>query len=385
MSGQPYTILQVLPEMETGGVEQSALDMARAIIAQGWRAVIACEGGVKAERAANAGAHVEILPMASKNPITMWRNVKRLQALCRAHKVDLIHARSRAPAWSARACARRLDLPFVTTIHGAYNAGNSFKRRYNAIMATGDRVIANSQFMADYALREFGLEPPRLVTIPRGIDLAQFDPARLSSERIIAQSKAWRLDEERPVIMLPGRLTRWKGQMVLIEAAARLVERLGHRDFLVLLVGDAQGRSDYEDELVERANALGVGGQVRLTGPARDMPAAYALAQVVVSASTDAEAFGRVSVEAQAMRRLIIATDHGGSRETVRDGETGFLVPPNDADALAAALERALKLNEATRLAMTTQARIHVAERFDLRMMTRRTLDVYRELLDHRS
>lgn len=378
---RPPAILQVLPALSTGGVERGTVDVARALVQAGWKSYVASAGGPMVRELERAGATHFTLPLASKNPLVMRRNTDALERLIRDLPVDLLHVRSRAPAWSARAAARRCGLPLVTTFHNAYSADNWFKKMWASAMARGDRVIAISDFVAQYAHARYGVPWARLTTIPRGVDLAKFDPARVSPERVTQLSRAWRLVDGLPVIMLPGRLTRWKGQTVLLQALARLAEIRGAKDFLGVIVGDHQGREAYRDELYRLARQLDVESCLRLTGNCRDMPAALMLADVVVSASTQPEGFGRVAAEAQAMGRPVVATDHGGARETVRPGVTGWLVPPGDADALAEALQAAISLDPAARREMDAAARAHVAANFTVDGMCAATLRVYTELL----
>lgn len=306
----------------------------------------------------------------------MWRNAAALAALARAEGVALIHARSRAPAWSALIAARRLGLPFVTTYHGAYNEGFPGKRLYNSVMARGDRVIAISHFIADLIRARHGVDEARLRVIPRGVDPRRFDPALVSAERLAALRAAWGVAEGQPIIMLPARVTRWKGQMVLVEAMAQLPG-----DALALLVGDAAERPAFQAELQARIAGLGLQDRVRLVGHATDMPAALMLADVVVHASTDAEAFGRTVIEAQAMARPVIASDLGAPRETVAEGITGWRTPPGDAAALAAALSRALAMTDSERAALGARARAAVLSGYTTAAMQAATMATYRELL----
>jgi glycosyltransferase involved in cell wall biosynthesis len=325
-----------------------------------------------------AGAeHVE-LPVHSKNPMAMRSNVERLSSLIREDSVDIVHARSRAPAWSARRAARGAGVRFMTTIHAPYNLGLPLKRLYNSVMADGDRVIAISAFIARHAMETYKTDPERIRVIHRGIDIDHFDPAKVSAERVIKLSANWRLADGVPVIMLPGRLTRWKGQAVLIEAIARL----GRDDIRCLIVGSDQGRTGYRRELEGLIAKRKLGGVVHLVGDCNDMPAALMLADVVVSASTDPEAFGRVIVEAQAMGRPIVAADHGASRELVLPEETGWLVPPNDPEALADGLRSALALDATARESWARRAITRSQELFTKQKMCAATLDVYRELLE---
>jgi glycosyltransferase involved in cell wall biosynthesis len=324
-----------------------------------------------------AGARHVVLPLARRDPFAIRANIDRLARLIDQEGVGLVHARSRAPAWSARAAARRAGLPFVTTFHGVYNARDPFKRAYNAIMTKGDRVIAISEFVADHIRARYRIDEGRLRVVPRGIDTTVFDPARVGAERLIALAQRWVLPDGVPLVMMPARLARWKGHTVVIEAMGRVASR----DALLVLVGLEGRHGAYRRELERRATAAGLGGRVRLIDHCADMPAAYMLADVVVSASTEPEAFGRVAVEAQAMGRPVVASDHGGASETVAHGETGWLVPKGDAGALAAALEGALALDGGARMALAERARARVTRHYTKALMCARTLDVYRELL----
>ena len=370
-------VLQVLPALETGGVERGAVDVATALAAAGWRALVASSGGAMVREVERAGAEHVTLPLARKGPLAVRANARLLAGLIEARGVDLVHARSRSPAWSALHAARRTGRPFVTTFHAPYNFNNPIKRWYNSVMARGDRVIAISRFIADHVAETYGVEEARLRVVPRGVDFGLFDPARVGAERIAKQAAAWRLPDGAPVIMLPARLTRWKGQTVLVDALA-LVARTNIR---CLLVGADQGRRRYRRQLEARIRERGLERVVGIVGHCRDMPAAYMLADVVVSASLDPEAFGRVIVEAQAMGRPTIAADHGAARETMRAGETGWLTPPGDARALAEALETALALGAAERGALAARAMAGARAEFGVEKMCARTLAVYGELL----
>lgn len=376
--GRLATVLQVLPAMGAGGgVERGTVEIASAVVQAGGRALVASAGGPLVHDLARVGAeHVE-LPMDSKNPVTMWRNVDRLAQVIHAEKVDIVHARSRAPAWSARAAAKRTGAHFVTTFHGTYGAGNHLKRVYNSVMTRGERVIAISQFIAGHIRQLYGVPSNKIRVIHRGVDLERFDPAKVTAQRVVNLATDWMLPDGMSVIMLPGRLTRWKGQPVVIDA----LSRLKRRDIRCLLVGGDQGREDYRAELESMIADRNLNEVVRLVDHCDDMPAAYMLTDVVISASTDPEAFGRVVAEAQALGRPVIATDHGGAKETVIPGETGWLVPPGDADALAAAIEKVLALDSAQRSTLAGKAIANVRDNFSKDTMCAKTLDVYDEVL----
>lgn len=370
-------VMQVLPRLVSGGVERGTVDVALALVQAGWRAIVASEGGPMVRELERAGAVHLTLPVATKNPLVIHRNVARLVEAIRAHRVDVVHARSRAPAWSAYYAARRAGARFVTTVHGAYKARGELKRRYNAIMARGERVIAISEFIANHVVDQYGCDLARIRMIPRGVDLVRFDPQNVSAERVIKLAREWRLPDGVPVVMLPGRLTRLKGHTVLIEAMARL----GRRDLCCLLVGGDNGHARYRRELEDLIRARGLESVVRLVDHCRDMPAAFMLADVVVSASTDPEAFGRVAAEAQAMGRPVVASDHGGSREIVVPDKTGWLVRPGDAAALAASIGEALALDAGARGTLAAQAIERVRAEYSREQMCAATLAVYAELL----
>ena len=376
------TILQVLPALGVaGGVERGTVEIAQAIVAKGGRSLVVSSGGARAHELKRVDAeHIE-LPVHSKNPFVMHANIDRLARIIATEKVDIVHARSRAPAWSAYYAAKRQGVPFMTTFHGTYGASNRLKRRYNSVMTRGERVIAISRFIGGHVLQNYGVPANKIRIIHRGVNLDRFDPSKVTAERVAALANDWRLGDGLPVVMLPGRLTRWKGQAMFIEA----IGNLGRRDIRCLVVGGDQGRTKYRQELENLVNKQGLGEIVRLVDHCDDMPAAYMLTDVVVSASTDPEAFGRIVVEAQAMGRPVVASDHGGARETVIEGETGWLFPPGDVTALTGALEKVLGLARESRAALAQKAIANVRENFSLEAMCAKTLDVYTEVLQSRA
>jgi glycosyltransferase involved in cell wall biosynthesis len=247
-------------------------------------------------------------------------------------------------------------------------------------MLRGDAVIANSQWTADHIRNTYSYRPKRLVVIPRGVDLDRFDPAHISGERVDSLRKAWGVGGGDVVILLPGRITRWKGQLVLIEALAKIL-RSGGRSFRAVLAGDAQGRDTYLTEVKRCIESNGLADVVAIAGHVEDMPAAFRAADIVVSASTDPEAFGRVAAEASAMERPVIATHHGGARETIVPGVSGLLVPPADPAALGAAVQQLLESGSEARMVMGARGGEHIAKNFSLARMAADTLALYRELL----
>jgi glycosyltransferase involved in cell wall biosynthesis len=370
-------VLQVLPSLVTGGVERGTIEITEAVARAEAVALVASAGGRLVPAVERAGGRHFALPLTAKNPTAIWRNAARLEALIREHNVSIVHARSRAPAWSAWLACRRTDTHFVTTYHGAYAEDLPFKRRYNGVMARGEVVIAASRYIAELIVRQHNIPPTRIHVIPRGVDPAVFDPDNIAPDRMARLARDWRLPDGAPTVVLPGRLTAWKGQGVLIDAVARLARH----GVCCVLVGSDQGRRRYSARLIRRAQRLGIADRLRLVGECEDMPAAMMLSDVVVHASTQAEAFGRVVVEAQAMGRPVIAADLGGPVETVSHGVTGWRVAAGDPTALAAAIDAALALTAEERRALAERARAAVLQRYTVRAMQEATLDVYEVVL----
>lgn len=370
-------IMQVIPELGPGGAEQGCIDMTAALVGAGAEALVICHGGSRIHEIARAGGtHID-MPVHSKNPLTIMQNTVRLKSLIKKYDVDIVHARSRAPAWSCYHACKNAKVRFVTTCHAPYNISGNTKKAYNASIAKGERVIAISQYVANYLTSNYKIDPRNLRVIARGIALEKFHPTAVTPERLIKLSRQWRVPDAASVIMLPGRLTRWKGHHILIDA----IPLLKHRDIFCLLIGSDQGRTGYRLELEEKIRDNRLEGKIRIIDHCEDMPAAYMLANVIVSASTDPEGFGRVPVEAQAMGKPVIATDHGGAQETILRGETGWLIPPGQPEAMATAIDEALSLKPGQRSILATRAMAHVAAHFTREQMTDSTLGVYAELL----
>jgi glycosyltransferase involved in cell wall biosynthesis len=385
-------VLQIIPELDAGGAERTTVDVAAALAAVGAKALVATEGGRLIGELQAKGGHWLRFPAASKNPASMAINVVRLMALCRREGVQIVHARSRAPAWVALGAARRLGLPFVTTYHGSYSGRTGVKVLYNSVMARGDVVIANSRYTADLIHRLHAEQAgDRVRVIHRGTDLAVFNPVAVGAGRVEALRRAWGVAPHERVILLAARLTAWKGHRVLIDAAAQMRDR-GVPDLAVVLAGDPQGRAAYERELDALITARGLGGIVRRVGHCTDMPAAFRAASVVAVPSVEPEAFGRSAVEAQALGTPVVVSDLGAVPETVlappdvsASQRTGWRVPPGDAGALAAALAEALSLGASARDALVRRGRAHVEANFSLERMAGDTLAVYAELLGRHS
>ncbi len=377
-----FTLLQVIPELETGGAEQTALDVSAAVVRAGGRSIAASRGGRMTDRIVQSGGQVLIMDLKTKNPIKIIANGLALAALIKRERVSLIHARSRAPAISALIAAKLAKVPFLATYHGVYNARSGLKRFYNSVMTRGALTIANSDYTRAHVMAEHGISPERVIAIPRGVDLTRFDPALVCAERVAAQRAKWGLepDEKRLVLLLAGRLTRWKGQGLLIEALAALTAA-GQGQLILILAGDAQGRDSYRDELIAAVKTTGLDDAVRLVGHCDDMPAAYLACDAAAAPSLEPEAFGRTAVEPQIMGRPVLASDHGAFRETVIQGETGLLLPPGDVAAWQAGLAQLLTLSPKARAKMGAVGRERAVRLFGVEAMTAATLAVYERLV----
>jgi glycosyltransferase involved in cell wall biosynthesis len=388
LSHKPPTILQIIPELDTGGAELSAVEIAEALARAGARALVATQGGRLASRVQAAGAEIIPFPAATKNPLRMLANVRGLERLIREHNVDLLHARSRAPAWSALGAARRARIPFVTTYHGAYSENGRLKNLYNSVMARSDIVIANSGFTAGLLRDRYGTPEARIRVIHRGVDCDHFDPAAVSDDRAAAPRARWGIGPSARIVLVPARLTAWKGQRIVIDAAGILKAQGVQDDVCFVMAGDAQGRNDYLAALHARAEELDLTDRIFFVGHVADMATAYRTAWATVIASIEPEAFGRVAIETQAMAVPVIATDLGAPPETIltqpsaaTDRVTGWLVPAGDAAVLAAQLAAILAMPPTDHAAIGRRARAHVLKHFTLRAMKEQTLAVYDQLL----
>jgi glycosyltransferase involved in cell wall biosynthesis len=374
------TVMQIIPALGAGGAEQGCIDVAAELVKSGAKSIVVCNGGHRIPEILRRGSIHINLPVDSKNPIVMWRNIGRLRKLIREHDVDIVHARSRAPAWSAWKSVEGTKARFMTTCHAPFNISGDIKKFYNSSIARGERVIAISNYVREYLLKNYDIEDRNIRLIHRGVALEKFHPGAVAPTHLIKLSNEWRLPDGCTIVMLPGRLTRWKGHLVLIEAMAQLKRD----DIFCVMIGDDQGRTEYRAEVENAIQEKGLEGRVRIVGHCSDMPAAYMLANVVVSASTDPEGFGRIPIEAQAMGRMIIATNHGGAKETIIPDVTGWLIEPNDASALAKAIAASLDLDGESRAIMAAHQMAHIADNFTRGKMVDETMDVYAELLQEK-
>jgi glycosyltransferase involved in cell wall biosynthesis len=381
----------LIPHLDAGGAEMTTLEVAAAIIAAGGRAIIASEGGRLTDRLRAMGAEVMAFPAATKNPARVISNGHALSRIIAAENIDLVHARSRAPAWSALIATRHARIPFVTTYHGAYREKSRIKNLYNSVMARSDVVIANSDYTAQSIMSRYGAPREKVRTIYRGVDLSRFDPDVVAADRVARLKTEWRIPDGATVIIHVARVSPIKGQAVVIEAARRLRAQNALGNTVIVFAGDAQGRATYLDELNTAIAAGGLTENVRIVGHVEDVPAAFALANGALLVSTEPEGFGRSSVEAQAMRCPVILSRNGALPETLvaeppppAPPSTGWLVSPGNADELAKALAALLALAPADRRAMGERGRTRVTGLFTTEALQRQTLAVYDQLIGSR-
>ncbi|MGY8976410.1 MAG: glycosyltransferase family 4 protein [Alphaproteobacteria bacterium] len=371
-----YSVLQVLPHLNSGGLVSGAVEISEALQKTGMNSFVASAGGRREREITKAGGKVINFSLGSKNPIIMLLNVYKLSRIIKKYKINIIHARSRAPAWSAYFAAKKMGIPFVTTFHGTYSIQNKLKKKYNSIMVKSDRVIAISRFINNHILSNYNIDKDKIVTIHRGINIERFNYLKVADERLISLLNIFNIPEDSFVVLLPGRITRWKGHILLIEA----IFKLQRSDIICLFVGDSQGRNKYYAELEKILDKFKLKNNFRIIPNQSDMATIYKLADVVVSSSLDPEAFGRVIVEAQAMGRPTISANHGGGSEIIIDGLTGWLFKPGDADDLSDKINKALSLNKDNRDKLAINAIKRAKLNFNNETMCAKTLQVYAEL-----
>lgn len=373
------TVLQVIPNLGAGGAEQSCIDIVAGLKARGDRAIVVTSDGHRMGEVDVLGGERYERNVASKNPAVIINNALWLAQFIRAQRVDIVHARSRAPAWSAWLASRITGCRFVTTFHAAYQFSNPLKKTYNSVMAKADHVIAVSQELAQHTEEHYGVDRNRLTVIYRGIDVDRFNPAVIDSAKQHAMRQQWQVREDERIILFPARLSPIKGHKLIIEALSPITAALDK--VKLVIIGDDQGRSSYLRELEAVIAAKGLQDKVQLVPHCADMPTAYSLASLVVVPSLVPEGFGRVPVEAMAMGVPVIASNLGAIKETVLDGETGWLLPVDDPEPWSKQILQALDLPDAQRRDMASKGMKRTRTLFNHKHMIAETLAVYDALL----
>ena len=377
-------VLQVIPKLGYGGAETGCYDIAHYLAEQNWGSFIATSGGELLKFVKKNKVGVFKIPVHSKNPILIILNILFLSIIIIFKKINIVHARSRAPAWSCYFACLLTNTIFVTTFHGTYNFKNKFKKFYNSIMLKSQLTIAGSNFIFSHVnehYNEYLNKKKKLRVIFRGINIDYFNQKNISILKQEKLKKEWGLDTNKFTILMPGRLTTWKGQEKFIEALNILIEDYSITNFQAILLGSDQGRKVYSKKLYSLVERYSLTKKVKFINHCNEMPLAYSLADVVVSASVEPEAFGRVAVESQSMGKPIIASNIGGSKETVLNRKSGYLYKHDDPRELAKNLNTVIQLNQEELKLMGNEGRKNVTKKFDVEIMCESNLREYKKLL----
>ena len=369
-------VMQVLPHLNSGGLVSGAVEVAKELVNSNFKSLVVSSGGYKENEILRNKSISEKLPVHSKNIFTIFSNKKKLIDLAIKYNIHLIHARSRAPAWSAYFAAKELNLPFVTTFHGTYGTENFLKKKYNSIMLKGNAIIAISKFIKQHIQGEYGVNK-NIYVIPRGVNTNIFSPKKVSSARLINAAKKIGIEGNDQIILLPGRMTNWKGHKLAVKA----ISRLKVKNFKLVFIGDLQGRVKYKNELINLATTFNVANKVIFINHTRDLPSYLMLSDLVLSCSTKPEAFGRTVLEAQAMGKPVIAFNHGGSVELINDNENGTLCKIADINDLAINIEKVLQWSIYKRKVLSKKSISNVNKKYLTKFMCKKTLSLYIKLI----
>ncbi len=381
------TIMQILPALDHsgGGVERGTLDIAKYISEIGYNSVIVSSGGTMSEKFKHKGVTHYKVPLNKKNLISYFSSRKKFKKILNEINPSIVHIRSRWPAFCLNSILKE-KIPLVTTYHGTYNGNHLvFKKKYNSLMVAGDRVIAISKFIKNHILHHFPDSRKRLRTINRGIDINYFDMKKVTQIRKEKFINDTGIIENKHIILLPGRLTHWKGQHVAIDAAKIISEKYPEVEFVMLFVGSEQNRDKYLRDLKKKIKVNNLSEKIFLMGSRSDMASIYSLADVVLSTSIQEEAFGRVSAEASSMTKPIIATNLGGSKDIIDHNKTGWLIKHNDASLLADTIIKIIRKPQNEKDQIGKDARKKILEEFSLDKMLKRTLEVYKEVYEEKN
>ena len=372
------TIIQALPCLISGGVESGTVEIAKFLIQNGHQSIVLSSGGSMVEELERSlSKHIK-LNVESKNPFHIYKNIAKISNILKDNKVDIIHARSRAPAWSCYYAAKQTDTRFITTVHGIYSSNNFLKRLYNSVMTRGDMVIAVSNFVKQYLLENYIVNEENIRVVPRGVDHQYYDPNNITPLKIEKFRKKYNLPNGVPIILLPARFTNWKGQRLLIQA----IDKIKHLNFYCIMVGDLAKHPEYVTKVKEMIAAMRLQNKIQLFGPENDMYHLYAISDIILSTSIEPEAFGRIIIEAQAMEKLVIASNIGGASETIENEVSGLHFISSDVDDLAEKIKYSLSiLGNQVHLDLCKAARASVINHYSLSSMQIQTLKVYNELI----
>jgi glycosyltransferase involved in cell wall biosynthesis len=378
-------VLQVIPKLGFGGAETGCYDLAHYLAEQNCKSFLITSGGQLLKYVRKEKVKIIRLPVHSKNPIIIFLNFIIIFFILWVYKIDIVHARSRAPAWSCLWACFFSRKKFVTTFHGTYNFSSNIKQFYNSVMVRSKLIIGGSNFIFSHINKNYqkylNLKKQKLMVIFRGINLEFFSEKNISDKKLNTLMSNWKINKKNFIILLPGRLTKWKGQEIFIEALNLLLEVHSNENFHAIVLGSDQGREVYYKKLLLLVERYRIGKKITFIENCQEMPLAYKLSDLVVSSSIEPEAFGRVAVEAQAMNRPIVASDIGGSRETVLNGKSGLLYKYNDPKELAKAINKIMKMDKQSRSLMGELGRRNVEKKYNVDQMCQTTFTEYKKLL----
>jgi glycosyltransferase involved in cell wall biosynthesis len=378
-------VLQVIPKLGYGGAETGCYDIAHYLPENDCGSFIVTSGGELLKFIDKKKVKIIKLPVHSKNPLIIFINFLALVAIILVKNISIVHARSRAPAWSCLLAAKITGRKFVTTFHGTYNFNNKIKKFYNSVMVRSDLIIAGSNFIFSHIKDNYTKylnTKKKLLVIFRGINVDYFDPTTKLDSDEKKLLKKWQIEKDRKIILLPGRLTGWKGQEVFIEAINLVNIELGYEAFYAVILGSDQGRDLYKKKLIRITEQHKLNNQVKFIDHCNDMALAYKVSDIVISASIEPEAFGRVAVEAQSMEKPIIASDIGGSNETIIDEKTGFLFESNNAKSLSKKILKVLSMDETLLQSIGKEGRKNIIQKFNVEKMCFSTYSEYKRILN---
>jgi len=379
-------VLQVIPKLGYGGAETGCYDLAHFLPEQGCKSFIVTSGGVLLKFIKKEKVKVFRLPVQSKNPILILFNAIIISLIILIYNINIIHARSRAPAWSCLIATKITSRKFVTTFHGTYNFSNRFKKFYNSVMVRSHLIIAGSNFIFSHINENYGdfflNRKRKLLVIFRGINTNYFNPQKISLSKIEKFSKKNSIDRDKFIILLPGRLSFWKGQKIFIEALKLLSEQINNQPFEGIIIGGDQGKSVYKKQLIALVERYRLKKIIKFIDHCDEMPVAYKIANLVCSCSSEPEAFGRVSVEAQSMGIPIVASDIGASTETIVKDKTGFLFKSGDSNALTNAIIMVMQKDYNSLKSIGFEGRKNILKKFDVDKMCHTTFTEYKKLIE---
>ena len=378
-------VLQVIPKLDIGGAETGCFDIAHYLHEKDCESFIITNGGLLTKYINKKKVKYIRLPVNTKNPILMLFNTIFISIIVLIYNINIIHARSRAPAWSCFFASKITGRKFATTFHGTYNFTNKIKKFYNSIMLRSDLIIAGSNFIFSHIKEnysEYLNDKKKFLVIFRGINVDYFDPSTTLTDEEDKLFKLWNLEIEKKTILFPGRLTEWKGHEMFLEALNKTNIHLGHKAFKAIILGSDQGRDLYKKKLQRLVEQYRLQDQVKFVDNCRNMPLAYKISDIIISASIEPEAFGRIAVEAQSMEKIIIASNLGGSRETIIDNKTGILFEAGNSDKLSKKIIEFLTLSEGTIEKMGKEGRKNIIKKFNVEKMCFSTYSEYKKLIN---